>query len=216
MARADTMSLLPDSATFHERVQDLFSAYRGKGLALSAIDVELVDRWAALAVPFEVVAQGLRKAAEAALYDAAADEKLASLAACRRTIDAEISRYQKRTAGRREDLTAAGAEAEPLATTMHKKLKGALRRAAKLQPGLAPAVETLLSRLPTPADFDASVRQEELAFAALLRALPFPARLAVLRRVGAVLREAPSLSAAARREAARFHRTVLCKRALGL
>jgi hypothetical protein len=40
------MSLLPDDATFHERVQDLFTAYRGRGVSLSSDDVDLVQQWA--------------------------------------------------------------------------------------------------------------------------------------------------------------------------
>ena len=42
------MSLLPDSATFHERVQDCFVAYRGHGVSLSAVDLEILDAWAEL------------------------------------------------------------------------------------------------------------------------------------------------------------------------
>ncbi|MBL9038439.1 MAG: hypothetical protein JNG84_07995, partial [Archangium sp.] len=64
------MSLLPDSASFHERVQDCFVAYRGRGVSLSPADYDLVEAWAATEVPFEVVARGIRKAAEAALWDA--------------------------------------------------------------------------------------------------------------------------------------------------
>lgn len=40
------MSLLPESASFEELVQDYFLAVRGAGLMLSALDTELLTTWA--------------------------------------------------------------------------------------------------------------------------------------------------------------------------
>ena len=77
------MSLLPEAASFHELVQDCFLAFRGAGLMLSPLDAELIDAWAADGVPVEVVARGIRRAAEAALFDArAGTPALRSLRSC--------------------------------------------------------------------------------------------------------------------------------------
>src|SRR5689334_3401938 len=87
------MSLLPESASFEEMVQDCFLAHRGAGLMLSPLDVELVMAWGDDGVPFEVVARGIRKAAEKALWDARPGEPaLRSLRACRRDVEAEIKK----------------------------------------------------------------------------------------------------------------------------
>jgi hypothetical protein len=117
------MSLLPDSATFHERVQALFVTYRGRGVSLSPEDMELVDRWADAEVPFEVVARGIRLAAEKALWDAPEGTgQLRFLRACRRTVDAELAKYQKRAAGKTEAPEAS------LLETRHHKLVLLVRR----------------------------------------------------------------------------------------
>jgi hypothetical protein len=94
------VSLLPPDATFEELVQDCFVALRGCGLALSAVDAELVRSWAELGVPFEVVARGIRRRAERALWDAKPNEPLLrSLHACRAAVEREIRHYLARVAG---------------------------------------------------------------------------------------------------------------------
>ncbi len=94
------MSLLPLDATFEELVQDCFVAFRGSGLALSAVDAELLRTWAELGVPFEVVACGIRRRAERALWDAKPNEPLLrSLHACRAAVEREIRHYLARVAG---------------------------------------------------------------------------------------------------------------------
>jgi hypothetical protein len=99
------VSLLPPDASFEELVQDCFVAFRGSGLALSAVDAELLRRWAELGVPFEVVARGIRRRAERALWDAMPNEPLLrSLHACRATVEREIRRYLTRVAGARPGL----------------------------------------------------------------------------------------------------------------
>jgi len=209
------MSLLPDSASFHERVQDCFVSYRARGLSLSPKDVELVEAWASTGVPFEVVARGIRKAADAALWDAPQGEAvLRSLGACRRHVDAEIAKYLKRSAGRTEAPEAAPEEAFHLAR--HKKLRAALKKLAKEQPGLAAPVSGWLGRLPPPADFDAANRQEELVWALLARALPFPSRLPLLRQALGLVQKAGAMSAQARRESLRFHRAALVRHELSV
>ncbi len=59
----ETMSLLPDGASLEEWVQDCFLAYRGSGVTLSALDAEILSRWAHSGAPFEVIARGIRRAA---------------------------------------------------------------------------------------------------------------------------------------------------------
>ena len=82
------MSLLPATASFEELVQDCFLSHRGAGLMLSALDAELVGLWAREEVPFEVVARGIRRAAEKALWDARPGEPvLRSLRACKREVE---------------------------------------------------------------------------------------------------------------------------------
>jgi hypothetical protein len=197
------MSLLPDDATFHERVQALFVTYRGRGVSLSPEDVELVDRWAEAQVPFEVVARGVRLAAEKALWDAPEGEgQLRFLRACRRAVDAEQAKYLKRTAGRTE-----APEASWL-TARHRKLVAVVRRLAKERPALA-----RLS-LPAVAHPDAQSRQEHLVLAAVVRTLPFAERLALVREARALASRLATVEA--RRSAARFHRDALVKRRLDL
>lgn len=200
------MSLLPDTATFHERVQDCFVAYRGHGVSLSAVDLEILDAWAAADVPFEVIARGLRKAAENALWDAAEGEgRLRSLKGCRRDVDAEIAKWVARTAGRTEEPTTE--VAEPFHVTRHKKLVAAIKKATK------PNVPGWLARLPVPDDFGGGDRQEALVFHLLLRALPFPKRRTLLREARLVVEKAKAMSAATKRESLRFHRAALARQA---
>lgn len=209
------MSLLPDDATFHERVQDCFVAYRGHGVSLSGKDLELLDAWAARAVPFEVVARGLRKAAEAAFVDAPGGERaLRSLAQCRRQVDKEITRYLALVVGK----TAEGAvPAEvPFHLARHQKLRKALDTIAREHPQLAPGLTRWLPRLTPPADFTAGARQEELAWALLVRALPGPARRELLRAARDLVQKADLLTVSARRESLRFHRAALVRQALSL
>ncbi len=210
------MSLLPDNASFHERVQDCFVTYRGRGLSLSSADLELVDRWAATGVPFEVVARGIRKAAEDALFDAKAGEPtLRSLAWCKRAVNGEIDKYLKRAAGKTE-VASPGATLplEPFHVTRHKKLLSVLRKFGKEHPAL---VASWLGQLePTPTDDDAAERYEAWALVRLLRAVPYPTRLSLLHEARRLVQNTSTLSATARRESLRFHRAALVRRELSL
>lgn len=200
------MSLLPDDATFHERVQDLFTAYRGRGFALSADDVELVQHWAEAQVPFEVVARGIRVAAERAVFDAPEGEgNLRFLRACRKAVEAELTKYLKRAAGK----TAVGEAEEALHLARHKKLTAVVKKLCGRWPTLAGLT------LAPPHDFEASERHEHLVIAACLRALPFADRLALLREARR-LRGDQKTSTAARRESLRFHRAALARHRLDL
>lgn len=202
------MSLLPDTASFHERVQDCFVTYRGHGVSFSAVDLDLVDVWAELQVPFEVVARGIRKAAEAALWDAPDQEGvgLRSLKATKKYVEQEISKYQRTSAGR---TTSAVAE-EPFHVQRHKKLLASLKKATK------PSTPRWVDALPVPADFDAADRQESISLLLLLRALPFERRLTLLREARSLMEKAPSFSAATQRVSLQFHRAALARQAWNL
>ncbi len=202
------MSLLPDAATFHERVQDCFVAYRGRGVSLSATDFDLVDAWAATGVPFEVVARGIRRAAEDALWDAPNGEpSLRFLSWCKRAVNAEIDKYLKRVVGQTE-----AAPVEPFHLARHKKLVSAMKKLGKERPELV----RWLPGLSAPNDFAEADRNEEWALAKVLRALPYPARSQLLREAHRLVQNTSSLSATARRESLRFHRAALVRRELSL
>lgn len=199
---------MPDSATFHERVEACFVAYRGHGVSLSANDLELVDRWADANVPFEVIARGLRKAAEAALWDAAEGAgHLRSLRGARRQVDAEIARYLKTVVGRTaEPVAPKSPEGERL-----RKLTAAIRTLARG----APVLQRLVSRLeaaPVPEDFATSDRLEAWALMELARALTFSDRLTLLREARALTTRTAGMSAQVVAESLRFHRLALIKR----
>ncbi len=69
---------------------------------LSALDTELLTSWAREGVPFEVVARGITRSAEKALWDARPGEPvLRSLRACQRQVESEIKKYRDRSAGAR-------------------------------------------------------------------------------------------------------------------
>ncbi len=93
------MSLLPPTSTFAERVEVLFAVVRGRGLALGALDRELLGRWSESGVPLEVVARGLLRAAERARWNGAAGATPRSLRACRPEVDAEIDAWRLRKVG---------------------------------------------------------------------------------------------------------------------
>ncbi len=203
------MSLLPDNATFHEQVEACFVAYRGRGVSLSAVDLELVDGWAALAVPVEVIARGIRRAAEAALFDAPEGQgQLRSLKAARRSVDAEVHKFLKRTEGRTDAPNAD--PPEPFHLARRRRLTLALKKLSKDHPTVKP-IAAHVAALAAPADFAQANRQEELALALLLRHLPALERRSILREARRLVENANPASAAARRESLRFHRAALVR-----
>jgi hypothetical protein len=209
------MSFLPDSASFEERVQACFTAYRGRGVELSALDAELLDAWANSGAPFEVIARGLRKAAENAGWDSAQSEGgLRSLRAARRQVNAEISKWVASSAG--QHTAGAADEGEPLHLVRHRKLKASLRKISQKLPALAAAATRLEQRLTTPSDFASAQRAEELAIALLTRALNWQERQALLRQARRLVQNAQPVSPHAVRESKRFHRATALKRLLDL
>lgn len=207
------MSLLPDTASFEEKVQDCFLAYRGRGLSLSALDEELITTWAAANVPFEIIARGIRKAAEAALWDRPADgERIRSLIACRKSVEAEMQKFLRRSIGRHETTAEADPEpAEAIHVTRHKKLKAALRKFAReLGPSASP-LEHWVNNLIAPENLEQAQRQEELATAYTLRLLPTAQRRALLKEASRLMQHAQAMSPQAKRESRRFHRAALLR-----
>src|SRR4051812_3963668 len=139
------MSLLPESASFEELVQDYFLAMRGSGLMLSALDTELLTSWAEQGVPFEVVARGIARSAEKALWDARPGEPvLRSLRACRRQVEAEIKKHRERSAGAGSDGGRRVNRARSWEALRHAQLRASLVRLAEREPGLAARIRQLL------------------------------------------------------------------------
>jgi hypothetical protein len=221
------MSLLPATASFEELVQDCFLSHRGAGLMLSALDAELVGHWAREEVPFEVVARGIRRAAEKALWDSRPGEPvLRSLRACKREVEAEIKKYRSRSAGKSSPFSGQGegqGEGGPqsprrsIEEERHARIRSVLTKLGKEVPRVQPTLSRLLSGplAGPPADLARADRNEDLACAALARALPFPERLALLKEARS-LEGSPSASSHARKLSGRFHRQALVRRALNL
>lgn len=184
---------------------------------LSTLDAELIDAWAADGVPFEVVARGIRRAAEAALFDAREGQPgLRSLRACRRQVEAELRKHRGRAAGRNE--AAAEAPEEPAHLRRHKKTRAALKKMMKEHPVLTAGVEQLLATTfaEPPADLTQADAREEAADVVLVRALPFDARLPLLREARLLAQEAGGISRRSRKVARRFHRAALLRRRFDL
>jgi len=207
------VSLLPQNASFEEVVQDCFLAYRGSGLMLNALEVELLTTWAREAVPVEIVVRGIRVAAEKAGWDARPDTpSLRSLRQCRRWVDAEIQRYRRASAG---VGTRASEPSSPELLWQRQWLKR-LETTAAAQPHLEKAIRALQNRLlsAAPETFEEAAHREELLWAQLARALPFPQRLTLLKDTA--LRMGDLVSPRARQLARRFHRSMLLKQALSI
>ncbi|RKH14160.1 hypothetical protein D7V97_03735 [Corallococcus sp. CA053C] len=213
------MSLLPESASFEELVQDYFLAVRGAGLMLSALDTQLVTAWAQEGVPFEVVARGISRSAEKALWDARPGEPvLRSLRACRRQVETEIRKYRDLSAGQGEEAAPAAKKrpARSWEEVRHARLCAALQALTEREAALAPRVHRLLEAVLAcvPQEPAAMDQQESWALLALLRALPFSERRTVWRdaRTG----EQQLMTARARRVSRRFRLQAAVRRRLDM
>jgi len=208
------MSLLPEGASFEELVQDYFLAVRGGGLMLSALDTELLTSWAQEDVPFEVVARGIARSAEKALWDTRPGEPvLRSLRACKRQVESEIKKYRDRSAG---EAAAERRRSRTWEETRHGRLRASLERLAERRPELTLRVGQLLdSVLATPpaepAQLDA---QESRVFLGLLRALPFAERGRLWREARGESSERQGMSARSRQVSRRFRLLALVRRTL--
>ncbi len=222
------MSLLPESASFEERVMECFLAHRGAGLMISPLDVQVVMAWSERGVPFEVVARGIRKAAERAVWDVRPGEPaLRSLRACKREVEAEIKKWRARSAGRGGEASSgegapdAQAQAPARASLEEerwKKTKATVARLSRERPEVATACAALLmGPLSAPApSLEVSDRVEALVYARLVRALPWPHRRALYVEAAALCGDLRLGSANARVLSRRFHRHALIRRALDL
>ncbi|MBU8897656.1 hypothetical protein KRR26_18730 [Corallococcus sp. M34] len=215
------MSLLPESASFEELVQDYFLAVRGAGLMLSALDTELLTSWAREEVPFEVVARGIARSAEKAMWDARPGEPvLRSLRSCKRTVDAEIKKYRSLSAGvgTEEAPTATRRKSRTWEETRHARLCTALEDVARRDASLAPRVrwlrQTVLAEVPQePARLDA---QEALSLLMMLRAMPRAERVGAWREAQAGMEAQQAMTSRARRLSRRFRVLAVVRRRLGL
>ena len=206
---------------------ECFLAHRGAGLMLSPLDVQLVMSWSEAGAPYEVVALGIRKAAERAVWDTRPGEPaLRTLRACKREVEAELKKWRARSAGRGGSSAdpdtgeGAGAQVEraSLETDRWKKTKAVISKLGRERPEVAAACTSLLAGpLRAPAtSLDASERVEEVVYARLVRALPWPLRKALYVEAAALCGDLRLGSAHARVLSRRFHRNALIRRALDL
>jgi hypothetical protein len=207
------MSLLPREASYAEEIADYFLAFKGSGLALSALDTELLLSWQRRGVPREVVCRAIRRTAELRKRTARPGEPvLANLRACARAVDEEFKKYQGLAAG-----AGAAAEAGGPGDRMS-KARSALKRALRLSPPpVRAAIERVLPlagrKAETPGEAAALVARMEEALALLyLRALPFAERRALWARareeLGGALRQR---SPRARKASLRAYRVLHAK-----
>jgi hypothetical protein len=213
------MSLLPESASFEELVQDYFLAMRGSGLMLSALDAELLTSWAEQGVPFEVVARGIARSAEKALWDARPGEPvLRSLRACRKQVEAEIKKHRERTAGAGTGSSRRTVRTRTWEELRHAQLQASLERLAEREPVLAPRIHQLLEVVlhEVPTEFARIEALETLVGLVLLRALAFSERLELWRMARGDDTDQQYMSFRARRLARRFRLLTVVRRRLGL
>jgi hypothetical protein len=207
------VSLLPREATFGEEVADYFLAFKGSGVALSALDAELVLQWEERAIPMEVVCRGIRKAAEQRRRNSRpSDAALRSLRACEQSVEDEFRRYRGLAAGK----TATSPKAvQDGSVARVKKAEGALQRARRMaSPPLRRAIDRVLplaeAKVESPIEAAARVAYLDEALAlCYLRALPIADRIELTRKLretlAATLR---AKSPRARRAALRAHRVM--------
>jgi hypothetical protein len=212
------MSLLPGDASFHEKVEACFVAFRQRGVALSATDLELLDGWAQTGAPFEIIARGIRLAAEQALFHAVPGEfPMHSLKQCKRAVSAQVNAYLKRSpAGlppapsNQQELDPSPSKKAPVPFYLH--LFESLCRDLEKHSARAPEIFGLArTRLQIPRSLEQAIAQEELTLLRMLRALPFPERLEALQGSARAVREMALSSSEARRRAKRFHRLAFVK-----
>ncbi|MCL2178760.1 MAG: hypothetical protein FWC28_03785 [Proteobacteria bacterium] len=197
------MSQLPESASFHERVQALFCFLRGHGAALSPLDAELLELWASTQVPFEVVARGMRHCFESRLSGLKKDQTLSlpSLRTCRRHVESEIARYSRI---HMQPATPTPENTETYAQIRHQRLKKQLKGFAKKYPWAQKTTAKFLEHLGKPADIHQAMYQEILAIFVLAQALPPEEKKKLLEETRQLAKTREALSLEAAKEQWRF------------
>jgi len=221
------MGLLPHSASFEEQVADFFVLVRGSGLMLSALDRELLTRWSEVGAPFEVVARGIRRAAEKAAYDARPGmAALRSLRACKREVESEIKKHLDRSAGRtgkvpswpaplEEETPPPAAPQRTVAQEREARFRKVLQELGTRRPELAAGCQRLTAQLARLLEASASGADDRV-IAALVRAAPFGERRGWIREARAAAGAQPGVSLRARKLSLRVHRAAVVRRALQL
>jgi hypothetical protein len=197
------VSQLPASASFHEKVEALFSALRGRGLQLSGEDVELVDVWHRSQAPFDVVAKGIWSAFQNKQFDARPDERVA-LKVCRRAVEKEIKLYLRHSVPPEES-----ASTVPFYVERFK----ALKRKSK-QFSHWPSVATWIKSLKEPTDL-ASVERMDLTLR-LLVIKNVPRQQRKLIRDEATKKSSGASNAETKAQLFRFYREMLTCEYLGI
>ena len=182
---------------------------------LSALDAEILNEWAERKVPPEVVMRGIRRAAEALMWDKRPDERtLKSLRACRRQVEAEWKKHQQTALGEtREGVPQK--KTEPVHIKRHSKLLETLRKSGNAGAPVQKALNHLRSIAP-PFNLTEAQKNEEWAYVLILRALPFEERLSLLREARELSQDNPAVSWHARRMSVRFHRAAVLRRHVAL
>ncbi len=116
-------------------ITDAFLAASGRGLMLSARDIELVRGWARAGVPADIVVQGIRDA-----FDPAPARRVRGLAYVAPAVDRAVKAWRARGVGRRADASTAG----PPVLTALERLAAAVQRAHRgaESPAMAAALAT--------------------------------------------------------------------------
>jgi hypothetical protein len=218
------MSLLPEDASYLEHVQAYFLAFRGDGVSLSPLDAQLLADWKARGVPYAVICRGIRKAAEAILYNAGQAARLRTLRSCRSAVEREFRRWEGVPAapvGKSADC----AEAEPIcdaatfAVKRLKKARAALRKAlletdAPARRRAIDAAAGIVSmEMDDPRHVSTLIARADDALALVyLRSLPAELRRGLMREARALAGPRPEgASPKARRDALRAHRVALAR-----
>lgn len=189
---------------------------------LSPLDLELLETWEAQQIPFEVIARGIRRAAETTLWDARPGENtLRSLRSCRRQVEAELKKHLQRSVQTDAPPTVflkdENSEAA-LIQKRHRKLIASLQKIAERDEQLRKGIDLLLTLVQQqpPTSMRHMERHEEWVFIRLLRSLPFSLRLELLKEAIELTKTTASVSVYAKKLSRRFHRAFVLRRRFSL
>ena len=94
-----------DEMTFTQVVSQYFLALKGRGLMLSARDLELVREWESQGAPVRVVCAGIKAAFDAhrKAHPAPTARPPASLSHCRKAVERALKSWRESRVGSRSD-----------------------------------------------------------------------------------------------------------------